>query len=161
MEHPASLGRGRKVPDRNLPYFFTRLQDWLSARQVSESDDPIPNEPHGKPEVQENRAVEELRQWLLAEVRWLIADGVYPRGLCEDADALVAVPKKEVREAVALVFGRYVFAALLTMSLFMGTKNLGKPCYEPWMLWQMFKWISRRTILELEDRIFDLSPNWG
>ena len=141
--------------------FFTRLQDWLSARGVSESDDPIPNEPHGKPEVQENRAVEELRQWLLAEVRRLVADGVYPRSLCEDADTLVAVPKKEVREAVALVFGRYVFAALLTMSLFAGTKNLAKPCYEPWMLWQMFKWISRNTILDLEDRIFDLSPNWG
>lgn len=154
-------GEVEKYLTETFRIFFTRLQDWLAARQVSESDAPIPNEPHGKPEAQENRAVEELRQWMLAEVRRLLADGVYPRSIHEDADALVAVPKKEVREAVALVFGRYVFAALLTMSLFMGTKNLAKPCYEPWMLWQMFKWISRRTILDLEDKIFDLSPNWG
>ena len=154
-------GEVEKYLTETFHIFFTRLQDWLATRQVSESDAPIPNEPHGKPEAQENRAVEELRQWLLAEVRRLIADGVYPRSIYEDADALVAVPKKDVREAVAFVFGKYVFAALLTMSLFMGTKNLGKPCYEPWMLWQMFKWISRSTILDLEEKIFDLSPNWG
>lgn len=147
-------GEVEKYLTETFHILFTRLQDWLAVRRVF-------HEPHGKPETQEKRATEDLRQWLLAEVRRLLADGIYPRSIHEDADALIAVPKKEVREAVALVFGRYVFAALLTMSLFMSTKNLGKPCYEPWMLWQMFKWISRRTILDLEDRIFDLSPNWG
>ena len=55
-------GEVEKYLTETFHIFFTRLQDWLAARQVSESDAPIPNEPHGKPEVQENRAVEELRQ---------------------------------------------------------------------------------------------------
>ena len=37
--------------------------------------------------------MEELRQWLFAEVCRLLADGTYPRSIHEDADALVAVPK--------------------------------------------------------------------
>lgn len=86
-------GEVEKYLTETFHIFFTRLQDWLAACQVSESDAPIPNEPHGKPEVQENRAVEELRQWLLAEVRRLLADGTYPRSIHENADALVAVPE--------------------------------------------------------------------
>ena len=86
-------GEVEKYLTETFHIFFTRLQDWLAARQVSESDAPIPNESHGKPEAQENHAVEKLRQWLLAEVRRLLADGVYPRSIHEDADALVAVPK--------------------------------------------------------------------
>lgn len=38
--------------------------------------------------------------------------------------------------------------------------NADKHCYEPWMLWEMFKWISNSSFIEVEEKIFDLSPMW-
>ncbi len=147
-------GEVEKYLTKTFHILFMRLQDWLLARRVAQ-------ESLGKPDAQEERAIEDLRRWLLAKMCQLVTDASYPLNIYEDADAFAAAAKKEVREAVVLILGRYVFATLFTMSLFMGTKNLAKPCYEPWMLFQMFKWFSRRTIFDLEDKIFDLSPNWG
>lgn len=36
-----------------------------------------------------------------------------------------------------------------------------KIVYEPWMLWEMFKWLYVRPNAGARDKIFDLSPWWG
>lgn len=36
-----------------------------------------------------------------------------------------------------------------------------KIVYEPWMLWEIFKWVFVRPAAGKRDRIFDLSPWWG
>ena len=47
--------------------------------------------------------------------------------------------------------------ALLSASLY----NRGKPVYEPWMLWWMWKWLGSASPVNVVDVIFDIMPNWG
>mgnify|MGYP004602946355 FL=1 len=37
----------------------------------------------------------------------------------------------------------------------------GNPVIEPWMLWEIWKWLGQINIPEAVDTIFDIMPNWG
>lgn len=55
-----------------------------------------------------------------------------------------------------------VLETLLMIHAFASLMNRGKPVYEPWMLWEIWKWVIRgREPVRIRDRAFDLSPNWG
>lgn len=67
-----------------------------------------------------------------------------------------ATPHKVSRNAVLSTFGKYLMIQTISASLLIADKH----CYEPWMLWQMFKWLGQSSSIEIEDTIFDLSPMW-
>lgn len=37
----------------------------------------------------------------------------------------------------------------------------GNPVIEPWMLWEIWKWLGQINVPEAVDTIFDIMPNWG
>lgn len=115
------------------------------------------------PSYKEFFAVEEVREGLSALVCDLSAFGDFPAryNLFKDADFLFAEWQRADRDGILRLFGIYLFWANATASLFLGDEYENKPCYEPWMLWEMFKWLQRFKFDDVTDLIFDLSPNWG
>jgi len=126
---------------------FLQLRGWL----ISVDDTS------GTPATQTYSAVEDLRMAITAKIRNLAADGVWLQNLLSGATDIVGTPHKAVRSALVIAVGKYLMVSLLTASMLKADKQ----CYEPWMLWQMFQWLQHSTTFELDDRIFDLSPNWG
>lgn len=124
---------------------FGRLCHWLDGPGYGKADDA----PY--------TAIEDLRKAISAKVGELSANGLWPQNLLLAAAGGIGVPKKVPREAMVTALGKYLMLSMLTASML----QADKPCYEPWMLWQMFKWLQKSTYIELEDKIFDLSPNWG
>ena len=53
----------------------------------------------------------------------------------------------------------------MTLLLALVSANLyyrrGNPVIEPWMLWEMWKWLGQINVPEAVDTIFDIMPNWG
>ncbi|TWH48560.1 hypothetical protein [Sporomusa sp. KB1] len=50
---------------------------------------------------------------------------------------------------------------LLMIALFASISNASKPAFEPWMLWELWRWLGCGTVVVPRDRTFDLSPWWG
>jgi hypothetical protein len=126
---------------------FLQLRGWLAS-----VDDTS-----GTLSTQTYSAVEDLRMVITAKIRNLATDGVWPQNLLSGAADIVGTSDKAVRSAMVLAVGKYLMVSLLTASMLKADKQ----CYEPWMLWQMFQWLQHSTTFELDDTIFDLSPNWG
>ena len=124
---------------------FIRLCSWMEGPGCGKSDDTAYS------------AIEDLRKAISAKIIDLSSSGGWTHNLLPDEKAFVGVPKKVPREAMVIAIGKYLMLSMLTASML----QAGKPCYEPWMLWQMFKWLQKGTYIELDDKIFDLSPNWG
>ena len=60
--------------------------------------------------------------------------------------------------------GNIIIEAYLTFLLALVSADLynrGKPVYEPWMLWWMWKWLGAASPVNVIDKIFDIMPNWG
>ena len=55
----------------------------------------------------------------------------------------------------------YRYYELLLSLVWMTITNRGNHVYEPWMLWEMWKWIGMKTPEPGKYRIFDISPNWS
>jgi hypothetical protein len=68
-----------------------------------------------------------------------------------------SVPHKERKGNITIEPYITFLLALLSASLY----NRGKPVYEPWMLWWMWKWIGSASPVNVVDVIFDIMPNWG
>jgi hypothetical protein len=126
---------------------FLHMRDWLAAI----------GDAAGTPAEQTYSAIADLRKAITAKIGTLAADGVWTQNMFSGASAILGTPHKETRAAMMAALGKYLMVSLLTASML----QAGKPCYEPWMLWQMFRWLQQSTTFELDDKIFDLSPNWG
>lgn len=138
---------------------FTRLCRWLLA----EAERPA-RDKSGEPDVLdgltvpdcEYEGVLELRDFLLALVRDLTQSGYFRCNIAPYSNELAAPKEWKELGGLATAIGNYLMIYALSASLFLGNK----PCYEPWMLWQMFKWLQRSSLIELDERVFDLSPRW-
>ena len=64
--------------------------------------------------------------------------------------------KKRIGNIVAEKYLTFLLA-VVSASLY----NRGKPTYEPWMLWWMWKWIGAASPISVIDKVFDIMPNWG
>lgn len=64
---------------------------------------------------------------------------------------------KKARKTILEDIGKILMIQIISSCLLAGSK----PCFEPWMIWQMFKWLPLNAFAEIEDKIFDLSPWWG
>lgn len=91
----------------------------------------------------------------------LAAAGIYPLNLKDAAPDIVAGYQRTERQGNVAEFGRILFWAYATASLFLNDDYESGPCYEPWMLWQMWKWLQKYQFSDISGKIFDLSPNWG
>ena len=133
-----------------LHIFFWRLY----VRDIP-NDIEIPHNPYS--------FIEELRQGLSALICDLSATADFPveYNLFENAETFTAEWQRTDRDALLRLFGIYLFWANATASLFLGDEYENKPCYEPWMLWQMWKWLQKFKFDDIADVIFDLAPNWG
>lgn len=73
----------------------------------------------------------------------------------------VAAPSGLSKAARLTKAWNILFWANATASLFLGDDFGNRPCYEPWMLWGMWKYVQELIIADVSEKIFDLSPNWG
>ncbi len=55
----------------------------------------------------------------------------------------------------------FALNSLVMISLFASIGNASKPVYEPWMLWKLWQWYGKGSVVLTRERIFDLSPWWG
>jgi len=93
--------------------------------------------------------------------RELQAVGIYPLSLADGMSELAAYYERSDRRGNVSTLGMYLFWACAASSLFLNDDYASGPCYEPWMLWQMWKWLQKYRFEELSGKIFDISPNWG
>lgn len=49
---------------------------------------------------------------------------------------------------------------MVMVAAFASLTHMSKPVYEPWMLWELWKWLGSGELVELVEKIFDLSPRW-
>lgn len=143
-------------------YHFSiiRLYTWLvSAKELNGGKgEGGENDVMENLEVQEFKyeGITELRDFIVALVKDLSQDSHFIFNLAPKADEVKSLKQWIDRGGLTTTLGRYLMIYALTCSLMMGNK----PCYEPWMIWQMFKWLQKVSIIELDDKIFDLSPRW-
>ena len=91
----------------------------------------------------------------------LQAAGIYPLDLVDGSEDIVAKYEMTDRKGNIFMLGTYLFWAYATTSLFLNDDYESGPCYEPWMLWQMWKWIQKYRFADIPGKIFDISPHWG
>jgi hypothetical protein len=137
--------------DRYLSAVYHAL--FLHMRSWIVTDDNV----SGELEDIAYNAIADLRKAITAKIGTLAADGVSTQNMLSGVSDVIGIPHKEARAAMMAALGKYLMVSLLTASML----KAGKHCYEPWMLWQMFQWLQQSTTFELDDKIFDLSPNWG
>lgn len=125
---------------------YKRLYDWLADETNLTGSDTY--ECMG--------AIEELRTFLKALIINLAAKADFTKNI-----SLVdtgGTGKRVIvdRNGVYVKIANYLMAYTVSMSIMQANKH----CYEPWMLWEMFKWLGQSSSIEIEDTIFDLSPMW-
>lgn len=99
----------------------------------------------------------QLQSILCALVRMLDAAGRYPAQFYVAEKPGGAKLVRVSRRGMVAGFGKYLMLHLFAAGLLSGDK----PCYEPWMLWQLWKWTGSYRVPVFEEKIFDLSPWWG
>jgi hypothetical protein len=97
-----------------------------------------------------------FRTMVYAHIVNLAASGKYPLDLMNKDLNMNTERVIEDREADALVLGN-----LLMIALFASIDDRGKPVYEPWMLWHLWQWMGKSSVVVARERVFDLSPWWG
>ncbi|MBP2629896.1 MAG: hypothetical protein H6Q70_524 [Firmicutes bacterium] len=95
------------------------------------------------------------RNVLLAKITSLKAYGQYPMNFLQ-GDQAIAVTRELIRQGTMLILGEF-----LMIQTFASINKMTKPVVEPWMLWDLWKWIGRSSVTITRDRAFDLSPWWG
>lgn len=100
---------------------------------------------------------EDLRNAISAAVTDLFMSGFFDFRLWISDAAVPADRLKKTRKTILEDIGKILMIQILSSCLFSGNK----PCFEPWMIWHMFKWLPQNVFTEIEDKIFDLSPWWG
>jgi len=123
---------------------YTRLQSWF-IRDMGADD------------YRCNGAVENLRSFIQVLLVDLAQSGIFPQNLQVASISMNGAPVQVNKTATLTAIGQSLMLYTLSASLLLGDRH----CYEPWMLWTMFKWLQRTNHIEIEDKIFDLSPNWG
>ena len=66
-----------------------------------------------------------------------------------------------VREVIEKQAESVVLGTMLMIRIFASINNMSKQVYEPWMLWELWKWLGSGRVIISRDRVFDLSPWWG
>jgi hypothetical protein len=61
-----------------------------------------------------------------------------------------------IRQGILLFFGD-----VLLIQTFASINNMSKPMIEPWLLWDLWRWLGRSNIVITRERAFDLSPWWS
>ncbi len=143
-------GENEKYVLGDFHVLFHRMTAWLTEDGILGQEPP------------EFDAVEELWKAIVVATREIEATGYFPyeADLANIEYQTVAKPKKEARKAMLERLGKWLFCAALTASLLGGTDNHGNPCYEPWMLFAMWKWLQGPRNPEHDDGMFELSPCW-
>lgn len=100
---------------------------------------------------------EDLRNAISAAITDLFMSGFFDFRLWISDAAIPADRLKKTRKTILEDIGKILMIQILSSCLFSGNK----PCFEPWMIWHMFKWLPQNVFTEIEDKIFDLSPWWG
>lgn len=93
---------------------------------------------------------------ILARITNLDVSAFFPVDLLQQEVNKNASSKNLIRQCEKFILGQYIM-----ISLFASINNMSKPVYEPWMLWELYKWIGKSSIVITRDRAFDLSPWWG
>lgn len=95
---------------------------------------------------------------LLARTHDLGFKNGYPISLCPGSKAFAG-------KRSPIMHAGYTRAMTLLMIRLFASRLLSplnsKIVYEPWMLWEIFRWVFVRPNAGRRDRIFDLSPWWG
>lgn len=97
-----------------------------------------------------------FRDILFAEAGNLTASSNYPLDLYKASEAMTG-NKEFLMRYVEMAF----IGDLLMIHLFASISNGSKPVFEPWMLWELWRWLGQGTVVISRDRTFDLSPWWG
>ena len=95
------------------------------------------------------------RSLLIAKITNLKADDKYPANLSQGRQAL-SVTRELIRQGILLFFGD-----VLLIQTFASINNMSKPMIEPWLLWDLWRWLGRSNIVITRERAFDLSPWWS
>lgn len=98
----------------------------------------------------------QIRSAIFAKVTDLRASGEFPNDLVGVEESMSCEIVKRIREAES-----YMVGSLLMIRLFASISDNSDPVFEPWMLWQIWQWFGRSSVVVSRDRVFDLSPWWG
>jgi len=139
-------GEFERTLDMGFHIAYVRLQNWLTKDDAAGSDSYLCA-----------GGVETLRNFICALMRDLSQSAIFSQNLQIAPEDVRGKTIKADKTAMVTAIGKYLMIYTLSSSLLLSDKY----CYEPWMLWQMFKWLQRTAHVEVEDKIFDLSPNWG
>ena len=96
------------------------------------------------------------RTILLANTVDLSAFGDYPTNYFPAPDQHIAA--QDTRTKTGQIIDR---GTLLMIASFASIMNMSKPVFEPWMLWKMWEWAGKGSVVVTRERCFDLSPWWG
>lgn len=123
---------------------YTRVEGWLK-------------EEAGTMEYENMGAIARLQSFIKATIGDLSQSALFPQNLYLASKNLAGKPIKVNKSVLIASIGKYLMVYTISATLLLGDKD----CYEPWMLWEMFKWLQKSRYVEVEETIFDLSPNWG
>lgn len=130
---------------------YSRLYKWLSSSAEAELD--------GANEVYSYGAFDEVRTFINALILDLTQSGQFDMNLLSGSKELSSNRKEVIQKAVLLEIGQNLMIYAISISILSASN---KYCYEPWMLWTIFKWIGEGSNSNINrNKIFDLSPNWG
>jgi hypothetical protein len=97
-----------------------------------------------------------IRSLVFAYVAKLSATGDFPAELLAKDINTVAAKVLENKKAESYIMGQ-----LLMIQTFASINHMSKPVYEPWMLWYLWQWMGKSSVVVSRERVFDLSPWWG
>lgn len=88
----------------------------------------------------------------------LVTNGKYPLLVTKGYDNVIGNLLEQGKNCMIYNTFLMTFVSMFSNSFMRGS---GRHCYEPWMLWQMWKWINDKILRNFDRLIFDISPNWG
>lgn len=131
--------------------FFTEKLHWKCNRFVEKTN----NTPSPENTIEQNLTEPHKLEILRPQVPVRSATGDYSaKAIISEKEKFAAANKKR-NAIIDIVVGEFLMVAF-----FASIHNMSKPVYEPWMLFNMWKWLSKSDYVESIDKIFDLSPRW-
>lgn len=94
---------------------------------------------------------------LYALIQKLRADGYFPQNYLIGGREFPAEKLLRFKNGVIENLSYYLMVRIISTNLKCGSN----PVFEPWMLWVVWRWLGQGSNVVTEERIFDLSPNWG
>lgn len=102
-------------------------------------------------------AAGKIATMLYAKMQDLSADGFFTINLINREKEFPATRYRKQWRGQMMPVGDYLMIYAFAAGNLMGSQ----PVVEPWMLWEMWRWLGKGNTVYLEDKIFDISPNWG